>query len=130
MNEHADDVLLDINSTFVFNDLFGTTADIRIDNGKIKILNSKNQPYFIHFPGLMIFNSFPMQVDIGKTPENYITVTRTTLGDEAIFNLPINNTFYNFYLIIIYSIIILLIIILCSFLIFYIIRLKQCRNKK
>lgn len=130
MDAFPNDVYLDIHSTFVFNDTFGKRAIIEVvHDKKFYIKNAIDQPYFIHFPGLMISSSIPLQINIGKVPNNYITVTKNVLEDDAIYNLPIHNL-YGVFLLIFYIVFILLFLVLLSFLIYYLVQYKQCDGNK
>lgn len=118
MDDHPFDVFLDINKIFVHNDLYGYT-DLSIQENQIFLDNKKLSSYFIHFPGLMIYNSIAINYDLGSIPKNYILVVDHILKNEAIKEFPINSFIYKISLIICIMIIFLLMLF---FIILYIIK--------
>lgn len=107
-------VKLDINNIFIYNDNWGTTGKINYKESNIKIINSKNQPYFIHFPGFMkypsayIFSSF----NFGKPPKNYINIGKNILKENFITHQPIDTKVFNVNMIAIYILLFVLIIVI------------------
>jgi hypothetical protein len=128
MDHHYKDVYLDIDSIFVYNDSLAKTATIQNINNTITVDN-KN-PYFIHFPGLMIMNSLPLQSSTGDIPFNYKFVLSIILGDSAIYEYALNKNIYLLSSILIYILITIIIVTCIVFIIIFYIKYKSCKSKK
>jgi len=126
MDHHPKDAYLDLDNVFVFNDTLAKRADITIRQNKLLI--SDTEPYFIHFPGLMIYNSLPLQGSTGDIPENYKKVIAHLLKEEAIYDYPINKNIYIISSILIYTLIFIIIIICIIFIIVFYVKYKNCKK--
>jgi len=98
MDRYPYQIYLD-KSRFIFNDLFANSNVFQLEFPKkvsVSIKKQKYHPYFIHFPGLMVFSSSPVLFpwNIGKTPKNYKKIGTHIIGNEFMDYQPIHMTIY------------------------------------
>lgn len=131
MDHHIDDVGLDIDNEFVYNDLGAITARIDISDDSISIDDLEQIPFFIHFPALMLTRSIPLFSNYALPPRNYQKIAGFVLRDDVLIDsYPVVKKMYN----ILYPIMIivsLLIITSISLVIYHLYTsLKKCRQEK
>lgn len=113
-------IMLDMESVFIYNDPYGEEGEYELKERGIKIKNIKENPYFIHFPGLMAKNSVPFwKNNLGKSPKKYELIGKHLLGFEYINEQPINKLVYSITFIVFYIVLFVIIIVMIFYIYFY-----------
>lgn len=109
MNAFPEQVRLDLDSTFVFNDNYGKTGKYGYSSERGVTFGPK-QPYFIHFPGFMS-GSIAFNPSIDRPPPNYLSVGHYILKNKFIAHQPVNKMAFRLSMIVVYMIISILLLV-------------------